>query len=951
MVWSIDGVEIANHSLSADQPTDTVSKHFPTAGARSITATVSDVDGQSATSSLAVTVRGQTDPPTQPPEDKSIADGASPTVSGDAVVTGTEPLRGAYSVRLDSSSSAVASVSWYDAAGRIGRGTSLSTVWEPGDHKIYAVVTYTDGSENVATFADGTTAVAADPRPNVSFVSLDRYGSISGTASGLDEYENLDTLRVEVDGETIATAGSSIRLDTDYKQMVHFSSDDFTPGERHSVTVVATDERGQTTNVSRDIVPVKKPEIVRSEFVNSPVDSYHERIDPERYAAHHVLEIDLNGVDAEDIDIEIQRADNSLREVQDEKFRKNVSGNKIAIESFWAGNVPGEYYINVNWTISQKNKLWQNKQYTKFQVTKSKPELRLDVLNDGTKDYITKEHGIHVNASGSFDPDGTDLKYIWKYGAEPTKPDNTTAKFWAYDRAASIVEDEYDLRTKRNFNFLDYFVPDIAGENITTDGPYYANDTVRIRVETQPYHFSKQTYYDDFSLGLAVANPEATVTRWETVDAPDSSHSEPTEDAYKYVGVIEVPATEISPHDSTVTVYNLNNTRKEVQTTLPEVGVLLENNQYWSNVSVENLTYRVEKPKIRKATVNSEERRDEYVEDGYSVKTTENDAKYVLEEYVKTQEAKYEKETKRFSDRRIRSQFLDSMQQWYVDGTVRKEETRTRTFSSWFDSATTRSPRKWHDSSLWNGEQTGATREVKVEDAEYETEKEYEYEYEVEKTWTKTVRRCSLKFGCHTETITKTYTVTRTSTYWATSSYAYDHDFTGDTRQVKVEDAEYETQFEVRYKSKFTEQVTYYKAARDKQVQKAEYSWESQASTMDYAVARRQASGRSDWRISEETITAWTLVRKDGTSTFWTDAYANQSHIAETKATITGQFVREFYNSETGNITKETEYRTTENTYPSAKTKDTIVDDITSEKDSTKWCEIKASCSETNGGA
>jgi hypothetical protein len=667
-----------------------------------------------------------------------------------------------------------------------------------------------------------------------------------------------------------------------------------------------------------------------------------------------VLEIDLNGVDGENVDVELQSRNDLIMKIEQDSFHKRTTIKRgvLKVDSFWAGYFPKEYNISIK--VSQEKRLkngrWNRSFQDTFQVTKSKPELRLDVLNDGTKDYITKEHGIHVNASGSFDPDGTDLKYIWKYGAEPTKPDNTTAKFWAYDRAASIVEDEYELRTKRNFNFLDYFVPDIAAKNITTDGPYYANDTVRIAVETEPYHFSKQTYYDDFSLGLAVAGPEATVTRWEVVDAPDSSHSEPTEDAYKYVGVIEVPAVELSSRKSAVTVYNVNNTRKEVQTTLPTVEVLLKNEKYWTDVSLKNLTYLVEKPNIRKTTVNSEERRDRYLADGYHVKTMENDTKYILEEFVKTRDAKYEKVTRRFSNRRIRNQFLDSMQEWYVDGTVREEETRTRTFSSWFDSATTRSPRKWHDSSLWNGEQTGATREVKVEDAEYETEREYEYEYEVEKTRTKTVRRCSLKFGCHTETVTKTYTVTRTSTYWATFSYGYDHDFTGDTRQVKVEDAEYETQFEVRYKTKSTEQVTYYKVARDKQVQKAEYDWESQASTMDYVVARKQASGRSDWRITEEPITAWVLVRNDGTSTFWTDAYVNRSHITETKATITGQFTQELYNSKTDNITKETEYRTTQRTYPGAESRNSIIENITSKGDSTEWCKIKASCSETNGG-
>ncbi|WP_276300797.1 PKD domain-containing protein [Halorussus lipolyticus] len=954
IVWTIDGVELANHSLSPAQSGDTVSKHFPTVGNRSLTATVHDVDGQTDTSSLTTSVRRQQDSPSEPPEEGSIADGNSPTVSGDTLVTGSRPLRGTYSVQLDSSAQSVASVEWRNAAGRIGSGQALSRDWEPGNHELYALVTYTDGSENVATFSDGTMTVVADPRPNASLSSLDRYGVISGTANGIDEYENLDTLRVEVDGETVATAGSSVRLDTDYEQMVHFSSDDFTPGESHSVTVIATDERGQTTSVSREITPVKEPEIVRSEFVNGPVDSYHERIDPKRYVAHHVLEIDLNGVDIENLEIDFSSEDRFVRKLYTNnhgQWQEHKNGD-IITHTYWSGKRPKEYDINIDSSASPHglDVIWKNKRSSSFQVTKSKPELRLDVLNDGTKDEITREHGISVNASGSFDPDGTDLKYIWKYGAEPTKPDNTTAKFYAYDRAATIVEDQYDLRTKRNFNFLDYFVPDIAGTNVTSTGPYYADDTVRISVETEPYHFSKQTYYNDFSLGLAVANPDATVSRWESVSAPDSSHSEPTEDAYKYVGIVEVPATEISAHDSTVTAYNVNNTRKETKTTLPEVEVLLENREYWSDVSIENLTYLVKKPKIREVTVRSEEKRDQYLDEEYHINKIEEDTKYILEERVKTQEAKYGKVTKRFSNKRFRGQFLDSMRKWYADGVVREQETRIQRSSSWFDASTTSSPRKWNDLSLWNGEQSGETREVKVQDAEYETEKKYRYEYKVEKTRTKIVERCSLRFGCRDVEVTETYTVTKSDTYWATSSRGYDHEFTGRTRRIKIEDAVYETQFEVEYKSKSTEWVTDYKAARDKKVQKAQYDWKARTSTMDYVVARKKASGRSDWRITEESVPAWVLVRDDGTSKYWTDVYANKSHVAKTQVKITGQFTKEFYNPKTGNVTKKIEHRTTEQTDTGAKNAEDIYKNITTGEEDSKWCERKASCPEENGG-
>ncbi|MFC7080709.1 hypothetical protein [Halorussus caseinilyticus] len=568
-------------------------------------------------------------------------------------------------------------------------------------------------------------------------------------------------------------------------------------------------------------------------------------------------------------------------------------------------------------------------------------------MNDGTRGYITREHGILVNATGSFDPDGTELKYIWKYGAEPTKPDNTTAKFRAYERAASIVEDEYDLRTKRNFDFLNYFVPDVSEKTVVGDGPHYPNETVRFRVKTEPYHFSKQTYYRDFGLGASVSNPAASVVEWRAVEAPKSRHSEPTEDAYRYVGTIEIPADELAgtSRPPTVTIYNEDNARKRVRVELPETDVLLEDETYWRNVSVRDLAYLVEKRRVKKAEVDTKQRRDEYLRQGYRVEEVNNDTRYVLEKRVKVRDAKYETVTETFPNERQRDMFLDSARAWYAAGTHQTEETRTRTYSNWFDASTTTSPRKWHDSSLWNGEHTGATREVQVEPAEYETKRKYRYSYEVRKTGTRTVKRCSLRFGCETETVTYTYTDTEYSTYWATSRYAYDHWFTGKTKRVKVRDAVYETQFEVRYKSQSTELVTYYEAARDEKVQEARYEWDGRSSTMDYAIARKQAAVGDEWRIAEEPVKRWTLVRTEVESRFWTPAYENRSRVSETTATVTGELVKQYSDPDTGETVERSEFESSEVTYRGARDRNEIRQNITSNSDNTRWCEVKAACS------
>jgi hypothetical protein len=985
VVWSVDGTVIANHSLSADQNDDAVTKRFPTAGDRTVSATLYDADGQSDTDSLSVTV--QPEDQTDDPSDPSLADQYSPTVTGDAVVTGTKPLRGQYQTQLEASPTEVMSIEWHNATGPISSGKSLSRTWEPGDHDLFAVVSYDDGSENVATFDDGSTTVVADPRPNASFGMLDRYGSISGTVTGLDEYGNLDSLRVEVDGQTVARSSSSLRdrhrLDDGRRRTVQFSNDEFTPGESHSVTVVAVDERGQTSEVTRDIIPVKEPEIVRSEFVNTPVDSYHERLDPERYAAHHVLEIDLNGVDREDINVVIEGGQRvrSINEKQYVEERRYIEqGNRLLVETFWRGPEPGTYEIDAGYQVEDEDVTWWAEKTSGFKVIPSRPELRLDILNDGTKDYITREHGILVNANGSFDPDGTELKYIWKYGANPTKPDNTTAKFQAYERAASIVEDGYELRAKEEFDFLSYFVPGIERRTILTDEPYFPNETVRVRVETEAYHFSKPTYYDDFALGLTVSNPQAEVLEWYQTEATNSGHSDATEDPYRYVGIVEVPASELITDSGapTITVYNEDNERKTTESDYPNVNVLLKDRTYWTNANVRNLTYTVEKPDIREVTAASEDRRDEYLEDGYSVDATQNQTKYFLEKRVKVQDAEYEQVTKDFQSDTIRELFLNSYSDWYATGTIQKEVTKTKTNSGWYDAATADSRSEWHDSNLENGEYTGKSRQVVVEPAIYRTEQKYRYTYEVEKTGTRTVTRtrsrkvprtgtrtvthCTVKFGCttttetytyyttqtysYTTTETYTYTVSRTGTYWSQSIRDSSHEFTGDTRKIQIQEEVYETQYEIETKTQYTETVTRYEASHDELVEPAQYEWTEEQSTTDSMLARKQTASNENWRIGESvTNTTWVLTKQNGTVRTETSYYKNESHVVETSATVKGDRVEQYYNSETGEkVTKEVEEKSKQYTSDGAKNRQEIIDEVTDSDENDDECKLKGTC-------
>ncbi len=109
-----------------------------------------------------------------------------------------------------------------------------------------------------------------------------------------------------------------------------------------------------------------------------------------------------------------------------------------------------------------------------------------------------------VDASDSFDPDGSELEFIWKKGAEPITPDNMTAKFRSVELAELKLRDEYGLSSYRRFDFLDEYVPNIEDVTVLSEGPYRPNDTVRLRVTTDQYQFSKNSYHLQYGLGISV---------------------------------------------------------------------------------------------------------------------------------------------------------------------------------------------------------------------------------------------------------------------------------------------------------------------------------------------------------------------------------------------------------------------------------------------------------------
>jgi hypothetical protein len=243
VTWRLDGTVVANRSVDADAKQDQFRKAFPTSDERDVTVTVVDEDGLSATARLTVDpqANGGTDPPVDP-----IAPGQDPAVVGPQLVTGSEPLEASYSLDLDAPKQ-VADVEWHDAGGVRDSGRSSTVTWDPGVHDYYAVVTYTDGSSTVAKFADGTTSVVADPKPEVTVDSLTTVGGIGGTATATDAFDNLDSLAVRVDGNLVARWPDG-RLPPGADKGIHsldFDAAGLEPNSSHQLKIVATDRRGQ----------------------------------------------------------------------------------------------------------------------------------------------------------------------------------------------------------------------------------------------------------------------------------------------------------------------------------------------------------------------------------------------------------------------------------------------------------------------------------------------------------------------------------------------------------------------------------------------------------------------------------------------------------------------------------------------------------------------------------
>ncbi|SDN26859.1 PKD domain-containing protein [Halogranum gelatinilyticum] len=918
IVWTVDGTTVANRSLSSETTTDSLNQTFGATGAHTISVKLVDTDGLTDTATTRHSSRPRQSPPDQP--QPSVASQQSPTLDGPDLVTGGEPLRATYDL-AGAPSGVVRSVQWYTEHGRIGSGGRQEIRWQPGDHRVYAVVTYTDGSSDVARFSDGSTTVVADPKPTVSVGDLTASSVLSGEAVGTDGYDNLQSVRVEVDGETLVRRPEITGRRGEWPRQtkrIQFTKSVQSFDDPLTIRITATDRRGQTTTVSKEVTPVGEPEIVESGFVNLPVDSYHERIDPERYAAKHVVKIELNGADPENVSV-VQTPQKKERTIQVDRgqFDKNryAEDGTLTVVSYWSAEKPGTYelesrtkYTSLNTPVTEN-----------LVVEPSPPEVRLTAETDGTT-QSADNWGLILDASRSFDPDGTDLKYFWGEGADPIGPGNSTGELRSLRSATLVVEDGSGARATQNHSYHQFFVPPNATIEPVDDGPYTANETVTFAVSTNNYKFSKNRY--ETQIRAKPVDVDGEVKDWHKTTRKPTGKTAANQ--RQWHGIIEVPASELIAKDGAVEIYNQNNPERiSVTHPLPSVTVTQNAPPVYKITGINEIKYLIRAEKQIQRTVDSPDEKLRLLTKGYNVTDSRvTDREFVLEERVKVHEAQYETETQSFRQRGYREMFLKDRSEWEKAGTRR--ETRT-----WTSTET-----EWRDSRTGDGDFTGNTRRKQIEPADYKRQYKYEYTDEetrtgtrtvwetrtrtVQETRTRTVERC-FGFRCYTydETYTVTdeeeyevqtterytYTVTERETYWAFFSHGYSHDRTGESRLIKISPAEYTTQYQYRFEETHQEDYIVYEASRQVQVAPAQYEWRP-TTTVNDELKAYQRSRQSDYRLGSQSVSKeWTLTKSLGTAKVISDSYRDEDNVIETRATVSGFKMNRQLNPETGEFT------------------------------------------------
>ena len=919
IVWTQDGNRVATEPASGDADTSKRSLHFPTNGSHDVAVVVIDEDGQRDTASTSIAVTKPLDT-TAPSGTSGSSSGSSsssrsltetpPTIRGPKVVTGHGELSAEYHLSDD------ATGTWIQNSQRVDQGASSTRSFSPGVHQLYATTT-----AGTATFPDGSRTVVADPAPRLPVVEVENGSVVSLDVQATDDFGNLHSLAISVDGDTVRTvATENVQSErTGNKLSTVERLRDIEPGT-HTVSVSARDARGQVKSATRTVEVPGPPEVHSAGFVqDGPLDQYHPRIDESRYTATYRVVVGLNGVEPDTIGSEIFVQNDDWTSNIDRHFNQEDDRLVIERESYKDGLSSVRAHSRIGWTNNQ----WGVRVNSdSIDVTPAPPEIRIEVVTPQANNEL--RDGAQLDASDSFDPDGTRLDYDW-YGVTGGHVEKPVVTLDSYDIARLDVIDKDEQKSSEQ-RLLEWYAPELASVSIEGSGPFYPNETVRFSISSEIFHYSKWTYEESTSFSLRIE--EGRVVGHELLRETDSELDGPDAEtrSREHRWTVEVPARAFMNQSDSLKVASYPTEHPEVgyELPLPEPSMYILKKSEFRDISTD-IEYLVERPEYavrRTADVTS---RDVLLEDGYEVrKKTKSGRKYHLEKRVKVQDAEYDVDTEKFRQPGLRDFYLEENPSWEAAGT--EEE-----ISTW-----TTTERVWHSDLSGPGEFTGNTRDELVESGVYRTEKQFQYEtthtYETTETYqdTYTTTETSIgyetkctAFGCfeyqttvtetehHTVTRTRTVTQTRTveNTYWSAHARSPSHEYTGRSRRITLEEPEYERQYEFQVEQLHRDEERYYLAERRVKVQPATYEWREQEVVSSRARAESAAIA-PDVRIGESSPAyEWTLEKRIGTEETTVRYVEPDWQVIQASGERNATWVREYVRSD-GKMSAVVEKRT-----------------------------------------